>query len=157
VNATAALTRARTSRRRPEWPTRNPLARRRLRREADRALRAGVHPDAASPLLALRASELTSPRERRRLRRSLHGLIRELDGTTLPGASPVNRPGIRPYAHLIAALERRIGDDASPVSARGVLLVRELLTDPDGPLYDRHRAIELPDRIDDALDALDGR
>ena len=36
-------------------------------------------------------------------------------------------------------------------------MVHELLIDPDGPLYDHHRAGELPDRIDDALDALDGR
>jgi hypothetical protein len=87
---------------------------------------------------------------------SLHGVLHEVDGTTLPGASPVYRPGVRPYADRIAALERRVRN-AAPVTARGMLLVRELLTDPDGPLYDREHVGELPDRIDDALDALDVR
>ena len=137
------------------WPTRNPFRRHRLRNESDRLLRLGARPHAHSRLLAVRAAELTSARERRMLVGSLHGIVRELGGTTLPGASPLNRPGVRPYAERIEALSRRLGDLDRPVSARGVLLVRDLLTDGDGPLYERNHADELPARIRDALAALD--
>jgi hypothetical protein len=137
------------------WATRNPLRRRRLRQEADRLLRAGVTPRPGSLLLATRAAELTSARERRLLARSLHAVLRELSGTTLPGPSPLNRAGIRPYASELAAIAVRLGD-AKPVSARGILLVRDLLTSPDSPLYAYDGADELPSRVDDALAALDG-
>lgn len=95
------------------WATRNPRRRRRLRREADRLLRAGVTPRPSSRLLATRASELTSARERHLLVRSLHAVLRELSGATLPGPSPLNRAGVRPYVSELAALAYD-GEDELP-------------------------------------------
>jgi hypothetical protein len=96
MNTAASIDR-RTSGDDAGWRTHNPLRRRRLRREADRLLRAGAQPRPASRLLATRAAELTSERERKLLVRSLHGVLRELAGATFPGPSPLNR----------AALEKR--------------------------------------------------
>ena len=61
----------------------------------------------------------------------------------LPSAVPLNRAGARPHVDLIRALAARLLAPA-PVSARGVLLVQELLTDGyHSPLYDRERAGDL--------------
>ena len=152
---TAASIDVRTSGDDAGWRTHNPLRRRRLRREADRLLRAGARPRPASPLLATRAAELTSERERKVLVRSLHGVLRDLSGRTLPGASPLNRAGVRPYATQLAALALRLDDRSQPVSARGILLVHDLLTSADSPLYGFGPADELPDLVEDILAALE--
>jgi hypothetical protein len=131
----------------------------RLRRRADEELLAGT-PQAAFPLLAWRAAQLTSDRNRRVLARSLHATVVDLDAGLLPGASPLNRMAARPQAQLIQALADRLDDLSRPVSPRGVLLVEALLTDGTGPLYARSRADELRaalERCLTELDAPDGR
>jgi hypothetical protein len=94
-----------------------------------------------------RAAELTSPRERRITTRSLRGLVKELDGNGLPCAVPLNRNRVRPHARSLAAFAGRIGDIAQPVTPRGMLLVRDLLSDGDSPLYARQNAELLSDRL----------
>lgn len=118
-----------------------------MRRFADRVLRAGarVHPESA--LLVWRAAELTSARERRACARSLRGVVKELDGNTLPGAVPLNRPGVRPYSPTLAGIAERLGDLSRPVTPRAVLLVRDLLGDASSPLYSRHDIDTLPERL----------
>ena len=81
-----------------------------------------MHPDSA--LLVWRAAELTSTRERRRYARSLRSVVKELDGKHLPGAVPLNRRGLRPYAAALAALAERLGDLSQPVTPRSMLLVQ---------------------------------
>ena len=120
------------------------------RRRADELLRAGT-----DEMLATRAAELTSLRNRRALARSLEATARELDGRVLPSAVPLNRAGARPHLDLIRALAARLLAPA-PVSARGVLLVQELLTDGyHSPLYDRERAGDLRPALEESLSALE--
>lgn len=112
------------------------IRRRELREHADRWIERG-HDDPVDSPVAWRVQELTSERERRRLARSVEGVVKSLSGTWMPGASPVNRVALRPYATLLVAIADRLAQTEYPVSAAGVLAVRRLLTDPDGPLYAR--------------------
>jgi hypothetical protein len=98
-----------------------------------------------------------SARQRRSLERSLRGIIRSLDPKRLPGASPLNRPGLWHYTPEIKTLADRVGDLKRPASRRGLELVRNLLTDGGSPLYDRDRAAELPETIRKILVALEAR
>jgi hypothetical protein len=128
-----------------------------LRRIADGLLRTGVRLNPHSPLLTWRAAELTSDRNRRILSRSLGRVIRELDGRTLPGPSPLNCAGARPHLGLIRRLRERLSDLDRPVEARGVVCVQDLLTDGfASPLYARERISELPGALEHCLAELDG-
>ena len=137
-----------SSTRAPRPPsTRNPFAKRALRRKADEILRGGarVHPESA--LLLWRAAELMSPRERRITARSLRGLVEELDGKALPGAVPLLHSRVRPHVPALSAIASRIGDIAQPVTPKGMLLVRDLLSHGVSPLCARQNAEQLPDRL----------
>ncbi len=124
------------------------------RRRADELLRTGADEN-GTPLLAARAAELTSPQNRRELVRSLERTARELEGRVLPSAVPLNRAGARPHLDLVRALAVGLRA-AEPVSARGVLLVQELLTDGYGsPLYNRERADDLRPALEQTLSALE--
>ena len=112
------------------------IRRRQLRERADHWIERGYDDPVESPV-AWRVQELTSERERRRLSRSMRGVVKSLSGTWMPGASPVNRVALRPYATLLAAIADRLAETEYPVSAVGVLGVRRMLSDPDGPLYAR--------------------
>ena len=70
---------------------------------------------------------------------------------------PVNRNAVRADSATFAALADRLADLDRPVAARGVVLLRRLLVDPSGPLYDRERAEELPAFLDALLEALEPR
>jgi hypothetical protein len=84
-----------------------------------------------------RIAELTCPRERRALGTSIRKIVPGVSAERLPGASPLNRVALRPHGAALAALADRLDDLERPVSARGILAVRGLLTDPDGALYAR--------------------
>jgi hypothetical protein len=104
-----------------------------------------------------RTNGVVTSRQRRSLEHSLRGVIRSLDPKFLPGASPLNRPGLRRYVPEIQALADRVGDLDRPASRRGLQLVRNLLTDGGSPLYDRDRVDELPVTVKNILVALDFR
>ena len=55
-------------------------------------------------------------------------------GAPLPGASPLRRPAARRCEDLLQLLSARLAGDR-PVTARGVLLARQLLRDPGSPLF----------------------
>jgi hypothetical protein len=112
------------------------LARLRARRDADTWLRVSAGRWEDHPAFAWRAAELTSVRERRVLARSLRGIVSEAK-SRLPvvSASPLERRRVAPYADEIGLLAERVGDCERPVTAAGVLLLRDLLTDGGGPLY----------------------
>jgi hypothetical protein len=108
-------------------------ARRRRRAEADAwILQAG---GAFADRRAWRVAELTSPKERRALARSLRGV--RLDSTRAPvvGAAAVNRAQMHPHARELEELAERVGDLENPISAYGVLRLRWLLTSPGSPVY----------------------
>jgi hypothetical protein len=96
--------------------------------------------------------------KRRQLAKSLDGVLRELRGPVrLPGASPLNRTGLRPYEHELAELADRLGDTSRPVSMRGLRLVNELVSYGGSPLYDRSRVKTIPATIERILAALELR
>ncbi len=132
----------------------NPFRKRELRRVADRLLRGGARVHSESALLVWRAAELTSARERRACARSLRGIFKELDGNTLPGAVPLNRRAVRPYAPVLVAMAERIGDLSRPVTPRAMVLVRDLLGDGDSPLYSRQNVDRLPETLQRIRSAL---
>ncbi len=84
--------------------------------------------------------------------------MKGLDGNALPGAVPLNRRGVRPYTASLAALAERVGDLSRPVAPRGMLLLEDLLTNGDSPLYARENVDMLPERLREIEHALgDGR
>jgi hypothetical protein len=96
--------------------------------------------------------------KRRQLARSLDGVVRDLRGPVrLPGASPLNRVGLRPYEPQLAALARRVGDFDRPVTSGGLRLVNELVSNGGSPLYDRSRARAVPETVEAILAALEPR
>jgi hypothetical protein len=125
---------------RPAWPRRW-----RARREADRLLRASDGRWDSHDALAWRVAELTSARERRTLARSLRGIVEEATSPQpMVSASPLNRRRVATYTGLIGRVAERVGDVERPVSAAGIVLLRDLLTDGAGPLYVGGDVKELP-------------
>ncbi len=130
------------------------LASKQERVSADRLLLAG---NSLPSELEWRKQELTGARERGSLARSLRSLVSSLGRDVVLTAQVVNRPAARAQSAKLTALADRLERVEDAVSARGILLVRRLLTDGRSPLFDRARAAELPDDIDTALRALDSR
>jgi hypothetical protein len=126
---------------------------RRLRALADQIiLRAEAH-RIASALVSWRMLELTSRRHRHVVAAEAARLSRELDAATLPGAVPLNRAAVRPYRQELEAIAAAL-ESGEPVSARGVLLVQDLLSSPSSPLYDRAAVGALEPRLNRAISAL---
>jgi hypothetical protein len=129
------------------------IAVRRLRSIADRIIMRGGDRPTASPLVMWRTAELTSSRHRRLVAAKAARLARELDASTLPGAVPLNRSVVRPYRKELEALAAAL-NGSQPVSARGMLLVEQLMSSPASPLYDRAAADTLEPRLRRVLSAL---
>jgi hypothetical protein len=105
------------------------LARRRARAQADLWIKHGF--ESRCPW---RVAELTSLRERRLCARSVRGILGELDGSKLPGATPLRVNALRPHVAVLEEIEARLLD-AAPVAARGMLAVDDLLTSPGSCLF----------------------
>jgi hypothetical protein len=98
----------------------------------DRALIDGERPE-AGVALTLHARRLIAPRTRRRIARTLRGMVQT---TRRPPAPPARPPGLqvlRAAPELLALADRL--ESTGAVEARGVALARELLRDGRGPLY----------------------
>ena len=106
----------------------------RLRANADRILLRDGH-SVGSPLLAWRATELASVRERERLANEARRAVAAADPHYLPGSEPLNRGAVRVEATGLEELARRL-EAPEPVSARGILLARRLLDDPRSALFE---------------------
>ncbi|MGH3143128.1 MAG: hypothetical protein ACRDO9_08380 [Gaiellales bacterium] len=122
------------------------------RRVADREL---LRSPAPSLQFSWRAAELVIPKRRLDLAHQLRRLVHDADARLLPGAQTFDRLAVRAEAESFLALADRLADLERPVAPRGVLLVEQLLEDEWGPLYDRDRADELSDALDDAAEALE--
>jgi hypothetical protein len=125
----------------------------RQRTLADAWLAWGAVPREASRLLTPRADELTSAKSRRALARVCRRYVAEIRDPPCR-AYAVNRIALRQHAGTLAQLGIRVGDLNKPVSARSILLVREVV-DGNGPLFNRARAEELGPALRRALRALD--
>lgn len=102
----------------------------------DRALAAGAGPYAGA-LIAVRAQQLTTARNRRRLAGGLERVRLDADDG-LSGFTAVVAPDrheVDAAAPEITALERRLRD-GERVDAAGVAMLQLLLTDGSSPLYD---------------------
>jgi hypothetical protein len=107
--------------------------------------------------LAWRAEELGSTKSRLDLAHEVRSLVRHASARLLPAASPVNRGAVRVESHALLAIADRLADLDRPVPARGIVMLRRLLDDRDGQLYDRDRVDELGTSLDAVLDAPEPR
>ena len=85
-----------------------------------------------------RSLELTSPDYREALAREVERVLAMLDPAQAAGGIAAARPAARRSEGLLRALSTRLADE-QPVTARGMLLARELLRDPASPLYSERR------------------
>jgi hypothetical protein len=128
----------------------------RCRALADQLLLADSCGHVSSALADWRVAELSSERTRRNLAGWTHDLIRDAEPRARHVWSPLNRAAAQQSLYLLRRLEHRIGDLSQPVSPRGVVVVRALLSDgTTSPLYRSDRAEELPDALVEALAGLD--
>ncbi len=122
----------------------------------DAELARGVPPE-TTLALALHAERLTRPAACRELARTIRHLIgatRHRPGSrALVALVPLRHEEIRDARPELEALAGRLVA-AGPVSARGVALVRVLLSDGAGPLYRRDSRIDLRAHLGRALAAL---
>jgi hypothetical protein len=125
----------------------------RQRALADAWLAWGAVPREHSRLLTPLADELTSTKSRRALARVCPRYVSAIRDPRCR-AYAVNRIALRKHAGTLARLGIRLGDLSKPVSARSILLAREVV-DGNGPLFNRARAEELGPAIRRALRALD--
>ncbi len=122
----------------------------------DRRIAAGAD-CAATRALELRAAQLTSVRTRQRLARDLRGLVayaERVGSRPTFSAVVVDRRTVANGRHAILGLAERLEGHA-PVSPRGVTLVRGLLTDGLGPLFNpnsQQTVIQVVWNLEDALD-----
>ena len=103
----------------------------------DQLLADGRSP-ASDPLLSMRAAQLARPVARARLAASLRDAVCSLDDSAL---AQYLRPEVPVAATSVRACAREVGDLAFAVvgpspDVRGVAIVRRLLTDTTGPLYE---------------------
>jgi len=107
----------------------------RLRELADRFIATGSGAPPVEAVIARRA-ELTGPRERRGLARSMSEAIAIAKAPPAMSARvPLDRRAVVAESALIRRLAVRLADVDAPVAARGVALAELLVTDCASPLY----------------------
>jgi hypothetical protein len=121
----------------------------------DRQLAAGRAPE-SSRLLAARAQKLVSPRMRRKLARDWERVV---DLARVP--PPARCPHVPVCRHEVAAAAPELNEMLSfllaprPTGVRGVAMVRVLLSNGAGPLFNRHCPTELRVAVRQATASLD--
>jgi hypothetical protein len=125
-----------------------------VRRTVDRLIVVEPHSSETSALVRWRSLELTAPAYRKSLAREVERVLSMLDPGSLPGASPLRRPAARRSESLLRRLAATLEGDR-PVTARGVLLARELLRNPGSPLFSDESEHRLPYAIKRVLGALE--
>jgi hypothetical protein len=121
----------------------------------DRELAQGVAPW-RSPAHAARALQLTTSLRRRALAAGLERLVEHSEQPPSrfrhSGPIPPCREQVREAAPVIFAITSRLRDGA-PLDARGVALLKDVITDGAGPCYEHSRR----DALNDALESSVGR
>jgi len=108
-----------------------------LRELADRFIATGFGAPPVEAVIARRA-ELTGPRERRGLARSMSEAVEVAKAPPAMSARvPLDRRAVVAESELLRRLAGRLADVDSPVAARGVALAELLVTDCASPLYRR--------------------
>jgi hypothetical protein len=125
-----------------------------VRRTVDRLIVLEPHSSETSALVRWRSFELTTPNYRTMLARETERVLRMLDPKSLPGASPLRRPAARRSEDLLRLLSTKLAGE-QPVTARGVLLARQLLREPGSPLFSDAAEHQLPQALKRVLGALE--
>ncbi len=99
----------------------------------------------------LDAADLTSPRNREALARSLDRLVAEAYGGELATVPMAGAKAVVAQARLLSILALRLRELEAPVSPRGIALTQALIGDCAGPLRDRALDAELGPAIARAL------
>ena len=123
----------------------------------DPALAAGTSPQ-GSLLRSARAAELTSPDARRQMSEILRGLAGNVDAPELPHRyyeDVVYWSAVHAAMGVILSIDARL-TAPSPIAAAGMVQLRRILDDRDGPLYFPAPPLALRDALTSALKALDG-
>jgi len=118
----------------------------RRRRAADDWLRTATGDFVAAPY-AWRARQLTSPRERRTLARTLRLLVREAFERPVGWRRPLPLPAVREHRDEVLLLASRLEHVEEPVTPAGMLRVVDLVTDGAGPLWTTTKDDALGDAI----------
>jgi hypothetical protein len=127
----------------------------RLRHAAlDRELARSADPT-TSALLAMRARQLTDARTREGIAISILRVVASADSAAarFNARVPVRWDAVLAAREPLTALAVRLRS-AGPVWAHGVALASQLITDADGPLYDKR--YDLPTAVARAIEALNG-
>jgi len=127
------------------------------RGKLDRQIAAGCSYE-TSATLALRARQLTEPRNRRQIAQNLRGIVDYVHQRRSPRviSAVVIEPGaVRTGRQAILELARRL-EGAAPVSPSGVVAARELLTDGLSPLFNPHCERTVAQAVSEVHDALEG-
>jgi hypothetical protein len=121
----------------------------------DRDLAAGVSP-LASDALAVRARRITGRRSRASVANGLARVVRSASdsGARFTAAVAPDRREVLASRAVIDALECRLRG-TEPLTARGVAMLRELLTEPTSPLYRPEEPGALGSRLRSAAAALE--
>jgi hypothetical protein len=118
----------------------------RQRRAADDWLRTATG-EFVAPSYAWRARQLTSPRERRTLARTLRLLVREAFERPVGWRRPLALPAVRAHRDEVLFLAQRLERVDEPVSPAGMLRVVDLVTDGGSPLWTSVKDDALGDAI----------
>jgi hypothetical protein len=102
----------------------------------DQRLAAGASPQ-ESRALRRRARRLMSGRKRRSLAASVYRVLAEAEQPARPFSSavPTQRRAVHSCRPLLVQVAQDLDDTELPVSAKGVALVEQLLTDGGSPVY----------------------
>jgi hypothetical protein len=114
----------------------------------DRLLAAGADP-AWDPELGIRAAQITAAKRRRALSVTLEAAVRDAHRPPRWSAAvPVARGAVRAAAHELHLLSESLVETAAP-TAQGVALAKQLVHDPNSPLYapGDHHALRAATRI----------
>jgi hypothetical protein len=118
----------------------------RQRRVADDWLRSATGPFVPPPY-AWRAEQLTSPRERRTLARTLRLIEQSAYERPVGRLRPLNLSAVRAHRESVEVLAEALECVEEPVTPAGMLRVVDLVTDGAGPLWGTTRDATLGDAI----------
>jgi len=128
----------------------------RQRRAADAWLRSATG-SFVPPAYAWRAEQLTSPRERRMLARTLRLIERSAYERSVGRLRPLNLPAVRAHHDSLELLACTLETLDEPVTPAGMLRVVDLVTNGAGPLWGATKDAPLGDAISTTLAILTRR
>lgn len=128
----------------------------RQRRAADAWLRSATG-GFVPPAYAWRAEQLTSPRERRMLARTLRLIERSAYERSVGRLRPLNLPAVRAHHESLELLACTLETLDEPVTPAGMLRVVDLVTNGAGPLWGATKDAPLGDAISTTLAILTRR